>query len=187
MKNKSIIRIALVTTLILMVPLVATLFTNEVNWSVFDFIVAGLLIFSTGLAYELVARKGGNTAYRVAAGVAIGTTFFFIWANLAVGLIGSGPNPANLMYIGVPVVGIIVAVAGHFRPQGMTRALFAAALTQVLVPVLAVIIEKFRPSYDQILPDIGELLGVTAFFVTLWVVSALLFRRAATDSQADAV
>lgn len=187
MKNKNIIRITLVTALILTVPLVAMQFTNEVNWGVFDFIVAGILIFSTGLAYELIVRKGGSTAYRVAAGITIGTTFLLIWANLAVGLIGSGPNPANLMYISVPVVGIIGAFVGNFQPLGMTRALFAMALTQILVPVLAVIIEQFRPVYDQILPDTRELLGVTAFFVVPWVVSALLFRRAGTNPQANAV
>ena len=177
MKNKKIIRIALVTAFILMVPLVAMQFTTGVNWSVFDFIVMGVLLFSTGLAYELIASKGSNTVYRVAAGVAIGTAFLLIWVNLAVGFIGSGANPANLMYAGVPVIGIVGAVVAQFRPRGMARALFATALAQVLVPVIALIIEKSQVASGEVSLEFVKALGLTGFFAALWVASALLFRH----------
>ena len=62
---------AAAVALILMVPLVAMQFTNEVVWDETDFIVAGVLLFGTGLAYELVARKGGTIAYRSAVSVAL--------------------------------------------------------------------------------------------------------------------
>ena len=32
-------------------------FTNEVNWTLFDFVVAGILLLGTGLIFNLVVRK----------------------------------------------------------------------------------------------------------------------------------
>lgn len=100
MRNKNIIRIALATVSLLQVPLVAMQFTNEVTWSLADFVVAGALLFGAGLTYELVSRRAGNIAYKVAVGIAVVTGLILIWANLAVGLIGNEGNPANLMFIG---------------------------------------------------------------------------------------
>ena len=48
--------------LTLLLPLVAMQFTNEVNWSDTDFIVAGALIGGTGLTVELAARATANHA-----------------------------------------------------------------------------------------------------------------------------
>jgi len=42
-----------------------------------------------------------------------------------------------LMYIGVLAVGIIGALIARFQPHGMARALFATALAQMLVAVIA--------------------------------------------------
>ena len=92
--------VAFATASILMLPLVAMVFTNEVNWSLFDFIVMGILLFGTGLTYELAARKAGNIAYRTAVGVALAAAFILIWVNGAVGIIGTERDDANLMYGG---------------------------------------------------------------------------------------
>ncbi|MDH3216094.1 MAG: hypothetical protein OEN01_07355 [Candidatus Krumholzibacteria bacterium] len=175
MQKKNIIRIALATGFILLLPLLAMQFTDEVVWDLTDFAVAGALLFGAGLTYELVARKAGNIAHRVAIGLAVATALILVWMNLAVGLIGSEENPANLMYIGVLAVGIIGAIIARFRPHGMARALFATALAQALVPVIALII--WKPQVASVVPLSG-MLGVNAFFVMLFVGSALLFRRA---------
>ena len=178
MKNKNILRIALATAFLLLIPLVAMQFTDEVVWDVFDFAVAGTLLFGAGLTYELVARKAGHIAYRVAVVVAVGAALLLIWMNLAVGLIGNEENPANLMYIGVLAVGLTGAVIARLEPRGMARALFAMALAQALVPVIAMMIWKL-----PITSGVVEVVGVTAFFVMLFVGSALLFQRAsATDA-----
>ena len=39
--------------LLLLLPLVAMQFTNEVNWTFSDFLVAGILLFGTGGLIEL--------------------------------------------------------------------------------------------------------------------------------------
>ncbi|WP_199305974.1 hypothetical protein [Pseudanabaena sp. FACHB-2040] len=177
MQNKNIIYLALGTASILLMPLIAMLFTNQVVWDLFDFIVAGTLIFGTGLAYELVAKKGGTMAYRVAVGIALAAAFLLVWMNLAVGIIGSEDNPVNLMYFGVVAIGILGATIVRLRPQGMARTLFATALAQALVPVIALIIKK--PQVTSVEASMGVLgvLGLNAFFVMMFIGSALLFRR----------
>jgi hypothetical protein len=79
--NKSIIRIALLTAFLLLIPLAAMQFSAEVTWNLFDFVVAGTLLFGSGLAYELIARKGGNTTYRSAVGVAVAAALLLVWIN----------------------------------------------------------------------------------------------------------
>lgn len=167
MMHRAILRIALVTACLLLVPLLAMQFTDEVVWDLADFVVAGVLLFGAGLTYELVARKGGTTAYRAAIGIAVGTGLILIWMNLAVGLIGNEENPANLMYVGVLAVGLFGAIIARFQPGGMARALFATAGAQMLVGVIALI------------AGLGFTLILNGFFAALWIGSAALFQHAA--------
>ncbi len=126
------------------------------------------------IAYN--ATKTRSIAYRAAVGVALAVAFLLAFVNLAVGTIGSEGNPANLLYVGVPAVGIVGAIIGRFEPDGMARALFATALAQALVPLIALMI--WRPPVTF---GVLEVLGANAFFVALFVGSALLFRYAARD------
>lgn len=86
--NKSsmqgVYRIGLITLAILLVPLIAMQLTNNVNWSLSDFIIMGALIFTTGLALDLVVRKAGK--YKSLGAMAIIGLFLWIWAELAVGV-----------------------------------------------------------------------------------------------------
>jgi len=55
--NKRLSIILLAVAIILLVPLIAMQFTTEVNWTLLDFVVAAVLLFSTGLMCELALRK----------------------------------------------------------------------------------------------------------------------------------
>ena len=112
----------------LLLPLAAMQVTDEVNWGAGDFAVAGALVLGVGVTYELAARATGNGAYRAAVAVALAAAFILVWISLAVGVIGSEGDPANLMYGGVLAVGIVGAVLARGRPRGMARALLATAL-----------------------------------------------------------
>lgn len=76
------------TTLILLVPLVAMLFTDEVQWNAFDFVVMGALLLGTGLVYELVTSRM-NVRYRSVIAVVLVAALLLVWAELAVGVFGS--------------------------------------------------------------------------------------------------
>ena len=89
MQNKRLIVIVLTAAIILLIPLIAMQFTDEVNWTLFDFAVAGTLLLGTGLLCELVLRKVNKVKYRIAICVALLVVLFIIWAELAVGIFGT--------------------------------------------------------------------------------------------------
>jgi hypothetical protein len=86
--KKSIVRIILLTACILLVPLVAMQFSDEVNWSPSDFVIAGALLVGTGLVFEFVVRKITNPRRRLIFGIVLVFFFLLIWADLAVGIFG---------------------------------------------------------------------------------------------------
>lgn len=88
-KNKDIAGVFVVTTAILMMPLVAMQFTKEVVWTLYDFIVMGTLLSGTGLLMVFAARKIKNTHYKAAVIITLLIALLLIWAELAVGLFGS--------------------------------------------------------------------------------------------------
>jgi hypothetical protein len=178
--QKNIIRIAIVTALILLVPVL-----GGWNWPPFAFVFWGALLFGTGLIYDLIARKGGTIAYRAAVGIACATGLVLVFINAAAGIIGDGP--VNLMYLGVLAVGFGGAFIARFQSRGMALALSATAVAQMLVPVIALVI--WKAGWQDVLidpnsphppfhPGIAPVFGLNAVFAMLWVVSASLFRHA---------
>jgi len=89
MKNKRIIVIVVSIAIILLIPLIAMQFTDEVNWNLTDFIVAGGLLFGTGLMIEVVLRKVKKPERRTAIVIAIIALLLLVWAELAVGIFGT--------------------------------------------------------------------------------------------------
>ncbi len=123
---------------------------------------------------ERSAMMVARNAYRAAVGLTLVTALLLAWVNLAVGVIGSEGNPANLAFFGIIAAGLLGALAARFRPKGMARILFAVALAQALVPLVALVM--FRPALTA---GVLGVLGGNAFFVALWAGSGLLFRHAA--------
>ena len=95
-----------------------------------------------------------NTSpYRLAVITALGTALLLPWVIGAVGLIGVEGDPFDLIYGGVLAVGIIGAIVARLRPRGMARALFATALAQALVVVIALIVGKQHVAVSSV-PEI---------------------------------
>jgi hypothetical protein len=174
MENRSLLPYFVVPALPLLVPLIAMQFSQEVQWTLSDFIVAYVLLAGAGFAYRVTTFKANNLAYRGAVGLAVITGLLLIWVNLAVGFIGNEDNPANLLYGGVLVVGALGALLARLQPEGMSRALFATAAVQFLVPVTAWLI--WRPGFDA---NVLKIFIFNGFFVVLFVVSAVLFQVSA--------
>ena len=74
---------------ILLIPLIAMQFTDEVNWTAADFIVAGGLLFGAGLISEIVIRKTKNIKHKMVLLGAIFIILILIWIELAVGIFGT--------------------------------------------------------------------------------------------------
>jgi hypothetical protein len=104
------VRVGLATALILLLPLVAMQFTNEVDWGVADFVVAGALLGGTGLLlHELASRKAGNIAYQAVA-TAIGVA--------AIVLGEADDAPGLVLFGGLLIVGTVaLAVRTAQRSQ----------------------------------------------------------------------
>lgn len=88
-QNKRLIGILIAVVLLLLIPFIAMQFTDQVSWSPFDFVLAGVLLLGTGLMCELVMRKVNKIQYRVVICLALMAALFLIWAELAVGIFGT--------------------------------------------------------------------------------------------------
>jgi len=88
-QNKRLIGIVLTVLLLLLIPLTAMQFTDEVNWTLFDFVIAAILLLGTGLSCELVLRKIKKINLRIAICVTLLAGLLLIWAELAVGIFGT--------------------------------------------------------------------------------------------------
>ena len=89
MKNTRLIIILASVTVILLIPFIAMQFTNEVDWSVSDFAIMGVLLYGTGLLCELVLRKVKSVRNRILICAALVIAFLLVWAELAVGIFGT--------------------------------------------------------------------------------------------------
>jgi hypothetical protein len=65
-QNKRLLIIELISAMLLLVPLIAMQFLEEVSWTFSDFAIAGFLLFGTGLMCELAMRKINKTKYQIA-------------------------------------------------------------------------------------------------------------------------
>lgn len=156
----------------LLMPLIAMRFTSEVDWDAADFVVFGAMLLVVCGGYELATRMTGNGAYRLAAGIALLGAFLLTWMNLAVGIIGSENNPANLIYSVMLLGTAIGAFIVRFGPRGLARVMFATAVAQGLIAVIVLVVGW------------GYTFVLTGFFVFVWLASAQLFRKAEEELSA---
>jgi hypothetical protein len=158
-----------------LLPLVAMQVSAEMNWDETDFIVFGAMLLGVGGLFELAVRGSRSLAFRLGAGVALLAGFGLVWINLAVGIIGSEDNPANLLFFAILALGLMGGALARFKASEMARILVAMAVTQGLVGVAALLLRwgAEAPSFPQ------AIIVLTGFFAGLWLAAAWLFRRAA--------
>jgi len=137
------------------------------------FAVAGCLAFDIRLTpVRRTEHMQSSAAYRFGVGLALTAAFLIVWLNAAAGLIGiEDDDPANLLYAGVLAIGLVGALIARFQPRGLSRALFATALAQALVGVIALRLPNTAGS--------AQIVILHGVFVALFAGAALLFRRAA--------
>lgn len=150
---------------LLLTPLVAMQFTDEVQWTGADFAVFGaMLLIACGL-YELAAWLARDNAYMVGAGLAVGAGFLTVWANLAVGILGSENNPINDWFFAVPALALVAAAAVRFRAPGLAWAMRLVALAQLALAIWLAVAGH------------GHVWVFTGVMCAAWLGSAELFAR----------
>jgi hypothetical protein len=95
---RSALRVTFGVAVILSLPLVAMQFTDEVVWSLADFVLAGALLAVVGVAIELAVKKAGNLV--AAAGIAA--------LGIAAAIVGNGDDAPGLVLLGI----VLIASAG---------------------------------------------------------------------------
>lgn len=157
--------------LILLLPLVAMRFGDEVNWTESDFIFAGIMIGGTGALFELTVRMSRNHAYRAGVGFALAASFLTVWATGAVGMIGDEDNPYNLLFLAVIGLALLGGIVARFRAQGMALTMVTAAMAQGVISVVGMSMDLRGGIFS-------------AGFAGIWLISAALFWKAARDQAA---
>ena len=76
------------------------------------------------------------------------------------------------MFGGVLAVGIVGSLLSRFKPLGMSRAMLATAIAQLIVSVIALVMGHFT-------------LIINGFFIALWLVPARLFQNAAAEESSS--
>ena len=114
-----------------------------------------------------------TTRYVLALGVSLGTVLFLLLGIGALGIVGDGDRDA--LYLAAPAVGLLVALATRFRPQGMALALGAAALATRLV---AGAVASVLVATDHVTASVADVVMLTGMYAALFAVAAWLFTRA---------
>lgn len=153
---------------LLMLPLIF-----NAPWTLGDYVAMGIMFGGTGLMFELGVRMTRNHFYRGGIAAALAAAFLTVWVNLAVGMIGDEDNALNLMFAGVLAVAFLGAILARFEAKGMARAMTAAAVAQGLAGAVGMVFDLR-----------GGILS--AFFAGIWLLSAMLFGKAAEQGAAAA-
>jgi len=157
---------------LILLPFIAMRFTSEVNWTLSDFVFAGVMISGSCVVLELALRLTRSWAYRGAVALELSAIFLLVWVNGAVGIIGNEDNPLNLLYGCVIMTAIGGAVGAGAKARGMARASASAATIMMLVCLIVITSGR---------TDTAATIGYVAlhtFFAMLFASAAALFHRA---------
>jgi len=122
---------------LLLLPAVAMLLGNEVDWGPLDFTLLTALLAALCGAIDVASRYSLSRSYRAGVAVAVIGMVLMVFVNIAVGIVGNEANPLNLIFLLIPALGIAGSVFTRFRASGMARSLEIMAVVQAGVLLLA--------------------------------------------------
>jgi hypothetical protein len=165
---------AVVTLMLLAIPLVAMQYTDEVKWDPPDFLIMGVLLLGTGLGLEWAIRRKGPLGLRAAWALALLSTFLMTWTNMATGLLGGESNSVNMLLLTVPLLGIAGAALARLQPRGMAFTLLAMAGLHLALTAIAAS-QGWRPLRQGFI----DIWAPNGFFILLFLSAFALFLGAA--------
>lgn len=74
---------------LILIPLFGNIFSNQVNWSLFDFVIMGFLLVLFGISIHFILGRIQIKTLRIVLIIFVIVIFLMIWAELAVGVFGS--------------------------------------------------------------------------------------------------
>lgn len=73
---------------LLLIPLISMIFTNEVKWSLYDFLIMGVMIFCFSISInKILSKSKSKMKYVYVFSVVI--IFILLWIEIAVGIFDS--------------------------------------------------------------------------------------------------
>ena len=157
---------------LLALPAIAMQFSDEVDWTTGDFVVAGGLLLLTGLAAEGGLRLARSWSHLAGFAIATFTALFTVWSNLAVGIIGDEGEPVNLGFFVLLAAALVAGAAFGFRARAMALIAGTLAAGQVVLGFVAM----------ATMPGHAVEWGVLAMFALMWLAAAIAFNHHATAS-----
>ena len=74
---------------LLLIPLLGNVFSDEVNWSLFDFLAMGTILLTMGILINLIIDKLKKRSFKVLLIIVTILVFALIYLELAVGIFGT--------------------------------------------------------------------------------------------------
>ena len=84
--SKRVSSYILLVIAIFSIPLIAMKFSSEVNWTLFDFFMAGILLISSLTLIEITLQNFKNKNFKITTVLVIIFLFLLIWGDLSVGI-----------------------------------------------------------------------------------------------------
>lgn len=85
-KDKSNLLILLTVALILTIPLAGTVFSDNVDWKIGDFILAAFILLGVGFVCKFIIKKVKKVYQRILICGGIIVLALLLWAEIAVGI-----------------------------------------------------------------------------------------------------
>ena len=89
MKLKPFVYRLMLAWSLLLIPLVGSLFTQAIHWSVFDYFVAALLLGGSVWGLSTIYKARFSKTVKRSLGVLFLLFILLLWSDMAVGLFGS--------------------------------------------------------------------------------------------------
>lgn len=74
---------------LLLIPLIAMHYSDEVHWTLIDFAIMGVLLLIAGMWTQRVVKRVKSFPRRATYIILVILLFLLVWAELAVGILGS--------------------------------------------------------------------------------------------------
>lgn len=132
-----------------------------------------LALFMVLFFHWVVETRSGNRFYYWAWVLVMLSSFLLFWVNGAVGIIGDSNNDVNMLYSASLGLGVMGALWQRFRPLPMVYLMLILGFLQVLIAVLAWLLDwgVSGPVWPW---DVWVL---SIFFTLMWLMAAWLFYK----------